>query len=184
SLDRRGYPPSIRELCEALGIASTRGVVRHLEALERKGYITRGPGARAISAGGPRRGESLHLPLVGQVPAGPLNYASEEVREWLPVPRALGGREGCFLLRVKGDSMSGDHISDGDLLVVDPQVPARPGEIVVAIVEGDATVKRFRRVSADEVELVPSNPDYAPIRVRVEEFRIAGRVTGLLRDLA
>ncbi|MBC7247424.1 MAG: transcriptional repressor LexA [Actinobacteria bacterium] len=182
TLERRGYPPSVRELCEALGLSSTRGALRHLEALERKGCISRAPGARAIQVRDTLRGGVAYLPLVGEVPAGPLRYASEEVEEWLPVPARWGGK-GRFLLRVKGDSMAGDGICDGDLVVVDPGADVAEGEIVVALVDGEATVKRLRR-RGETVELHPSNPRYAPLRVRKgeAEVRVAGKVVSLLRE--
>jgi SOS regulatory protein LexA len=121
---------------------------------------------------------------VGQVPAGPLNYASEEVEEWLPVPRSMGVREGYFLLRVKGDSMTGDHIQDGDVLIVDPSARPKEGDIVVAVVEGEATVKHLHvSEKRRHVELRPSNPAFPPIRVRGEELHIAGKVAGLLRSI-
>jgi repressor LexA len=182
SLERRGYPPSIREICDALGLSSTRGALRHLEALEKKGFITRASGARAIQVRDALRGAAAYLPLVGEVPAGPLRHASEEVEEWVPVPARWGGG-GRFLLRVRGDSMSGDGIRDGDLVVVDPSPSARNGEVVVALVDGEATVKRLRR-RGGAVELEASNPAYATLRVEKgeAEVRLAGRVVSLLRD--
>ncbi len=182
TLERRGYPPSIREICEALGISSTRGALLHLKALERKGYISRSPGARAIQVRGALRGGVAYLPLVGEVPAGPLRYASEDVEEWVPVPARWGG-EGRFLLRVRGESMTGDGIRDGDLVVVDPGPAARDGEVVVALVDGEATVKRLRRRKR-AVELEASNPAYPTLRVEKGEgdFRLAGRVVSLLRE--
>jgi len=182
TLEKRGYPPSVRELCEALGLSSTRGALRHLEALERKGFITRAPGARAIQVREDLRGGVAYLPLVGEVPAGPLRYASEEVEEWVPVPGRWGGR-GRFLLRVRGDSMIGDGIHPGDLVVVDPRPGVEDGEIVVALVEGEATLKRLRR-RGEAVELHASNPSYAPLRVRrgEGEVRVVGKVVSLLRE--
>lgn len=182
ALERRGYPPSIREICEALGLSSTRGALRHLEALEKKGFITRAPGARAIQVRDALRGAVTYLPLVGEVPAGPLRHASEEVEEWMPVPARWGG-EGRFLLRVRGDSMTGDGIRDGDLVVVDPAPAARDGEVVVALVDGEATVKRLRR-RRGAVELQASNPAYPNLRVEKgeAEVRLAGKVVSLLRD--
>jgi len=181
SLRRRGYPPSLREICEAFGLTSTRGALRHLEALERKGFITRAPGARAIQVRDALRGAAAYLPLVGEVPAGPLRYASEEVEEWVPVPSHWGG-EGRFLLLVRGDSMIGDGIHAGDLVVVDPRAAAEDGELVVALVDEEATVKRLRRLK-DAVELRASNPRYPPLRVErgQAEVRLAGKVVALLR---
>lgn len=182
TLERRGYPPSVREICDDLGFSSTRGALRHLESLERKGFISRFAGARAIQVRDTLRGSVAYLPLVGEVPAGPLRYASEEVEEWIPVPGRWGG-EGRFLLRVRGDSMVGDGILDGDLVVVDPRARGEDGEVVVALVDGEATVKRLRR-RGREVELQASNPRYPPIRVRMGEGEagIVGRVVALLRE--
>jgi repressor LexA len=181
ALEERGYPPSIREICEELNLSSTRGALRHLEALEKKGFISRSPGARAIRVLGSPRSAS-YIPLVGEVPAGPLRYASEEVEEWVPVPARLAG-EGRFLLRIKGDSMNGDGINDGDLVVVDPDAAADSGEVVVALVDGEATVKRLRRRKG-AVELEASNPAYGTMRIGKgeAEVRLAGKVVGLLRD--
>jgi repressor LexA len=181
ALKDRGYPPSIREICREFDFSSTRAALRHLEALEKKGFISRAAGARAIRVlGSPR--SAYYLPLVGEVPAGPLRYASEEVEEWIPVTPRLGG-PGRFILRVRGDSMIGDGIKDGDLVVVDPQVGAEEGQVVVALVDGEATVKRLHRLKK-AVELRPSNPAYDPIRIGEgqAEVSIAGKVVGLLRD--
>ncbi len=182
ALESRGYPPSIREICDSLGLSSTRGALRHLEALEKKGFISRASGARAIRVRDALRGAVSYLPLVGEVPAGPLRHASEEVEEWLPVPGRWGGG-GRFLLRVIGDSMIGDGIRDGDLVVVDPGSDARDGEVVVALVDGEATVKRLRRRKG-AVELEASNPAYPTLRVEKGEAEVtlAGRVVSLLRD--
>lgn len=182
TIESRGYPPSIREICEALGFSSTRGALIHLEALERKGFISRDAGARAIRVRGPLRESASYLPLVGEVPAGPLRYASEDVEEWLPVPARWSG-EGRFLLRVRGDSMIGDGIQDGDLVVVDPRAEGAEGEIVVALVDGEATVKRLRR-RRKALELAASNPLYPPLRLEAgdAEVRLAGRVVALMRE--
>jgi repressor LexA len=181
ALEKRGYPPSIREICEEFDLSSTRGALRHLEALEKKGFISRGSGARAIRVLGSPQSAS-YLPLVGEVPAGPLRYASEEVEEWVPVPARLGGG-GRFLLRIKGDSMIGDGINDGDLVVVDPDSAIDKGEVVVALVDGEATVKRLRRRKG-AIELEASNPAYGTIRIGEgeAEVRLAGKVVALLRE--
>ena len=182
ALEQKGYPPSVREICDAMGFSSTRGALRHLEALERKGYISRAPGARAIQVRDALRGAVAYLPLVGEVPAGPLRHASEEVEKWMPVPARWGG-EGRFLLRVMGDSMIGDGIHDGDLVVVDPRLAVENGEVVVALVDGEATVKRLRR-RGGAVEFEASNPGYPTLRVEngEAEVRLAGKVVALLRD--
>lgn len=182
AIERRGYPPSIREICEEFEFASTRGALRHLEALEKKGFISRDSGARAIQVLGPPRGSASYIPLVGEVPAGPLRYASEEVEEWIPVPTRLKG-EGRFLLRVRGDSMVGDGICDGDLVVVDPRLSIEEGEVVVALVDGEATIKRLRRREG-AIELEASNPAYPSLQIKEgeAEVRLAGKVVALLRD--
>jgi repressor LexA len=182
ALERRGYPPSIREICDALGLSSTRGALRHLEALEKKGFISRAPGARAIQVRDSLRAAAAYLPLVGEVPAGPLRHASEEVEEWVPVPARWGG-EGRFLLRVRGDSMIGDGIRDGDLVVVEPGPDALDGEVVVALVDGEATVKRLRRRGGG-VGLEAYHTAYPTLRVEKgeAEVRLSGRVVSLLRD--
>jgi repressor LexA len=182
TLQGRGYPPSVREVCEALGLSSTRGALRHLEALEKKGCISRAPGARAIQVRDAFRGAAAYLPLVGEVPAGPVRHASEEVEEWMPVPARWGG-EGRFLLRVRGESMIGDGIHDGDLVVVDPRLAVENGEVVVALVDGEATVKRLRRRKG-AVELEASNPIYPTLRVEKGEAEVmlAGKVVALLRE--
>ncbi len=181
-IEERGYPPSVRELCEEMGISSTRGALRHLEALERKGYISRASGARALRLEERERYSKAYLPILGEVPAGPLSYAFEEAEEWISVP-ANWGKEGRFLLRVRGDSMIGDHIQDGDLVVVDPRLSGKQGEIVVALVGDEATVKRLYR-KGKEVELRASNPAYPPISLKEggEEVRVLGRVIALLRE--
>lgn len=181
-VEERGYPPSVRELCEHMGISSTRGALRHLEALEKKGFISRGPGARSVRLEKGSRYRRAYLPLLGEVPAGPLRYASEEIEEWVPVP-ADWGREQRFILRVRGDSMVGDHIRDGDLVVIDPRLEGSDGEIVVALVGDEATVKRLHR-KGRRAELRSSNPAYPPIPLAEdgEEVRILGRVVSLLRD--
>ncbi len=181
-VEERGYPPSVRELCEHMGISSTRGALRHLEALEKKGFISRGPGARSVRLEEGSRYRRAYLPLLGEVPAGPLRLASPEIEEWVPVP-AGWGREQRFILRVRGDSMVGDHIRDGDLVVVDPRLEGGEGEIVVALVGDEATVKRLHR-EGRRAELRSSNPAYPPIPLEEggEEVRVLGRVVSLLRD--
>jgi repressor LexA len=180
TIEERGYPPSLREICEEMGISSTRGALRHLQALERKGYISRTPGARALRLEKGRSG-GAYLPLLGEVPAGPLRYAFEEVEEWVPVP-AEWGKESRFILRVRGDSMIGDHIQDGDLVVVDPQSSGEEGEIVVALVGDEVTVKRLHK-KGNKAELRASNPAYPPIPLQKGEgIRILGRVVALLRE--
>jgi repressor LexA len=195
-VDRHGYPPTVREIGEKVGLASPSTVHAHLANLERAGYLRRDPTKpRALELIGHRRAEpaefrpterELHtLPLVGQIAAGGPLLAEENVEDYIGVPEPLskGGEE--FLLRVKGESMINAGILDGDIVVVRRQQDARNGEIVVALVGDDeaaneATVKRFFREDG-RVRLQPENdalePIYAP------HVAILGKVTGMFRSL-
>jgi repressor LexA len=188
TLEQRGFPPSVREIGRALAISSLRGVTGHLDALERKGFIKRNPTARGIQVLRTPEGiplldtPTIRLPLVGTIAAGTPILAERNVSDWVPVSKTLvRNNENAFLLRVRGDSMIEDHILDGDLVIVRPQPTAQNGEIVAAILENEATVKRYY-LEADHVRLQPANAHYQPILVR-RDFRIAGKVIGLLRAL-
>ncbi len=181
-----GYPPTIREIGFRFKIRSTKGVVDHLTALERKGYIRRALGkSRALELSRPlREEEEAGVPLVGQVAAGPLLLAEENIEERIVVdPRYLKGK-GEFLLRIRGESMIDAQIADGDLVLVRPSVEACEGDIVVALVGSDATAKRFHR-DRQGIELRPANRLMKPIRVSPEdgEFRIIGKVVALFRKM-
>jgi repressor LexA len=190
SLCRRGYPPSIREIGQRFDIASTNGVRYHLGVLEETGYLKReeytSRGIRLADPKGTERFSAEGAPVLGRVPAGPLNLALEEVERWAPIDRslfALGEGETVFCLRVEGDSMAGAGILDGDLVVVRKSGQARSGQIVVARIGEEATVKRLER-KGRRVRLLPENPAYEPIEVgkaEAEEFQILGVVTGLIR---
>jgi len=196
-VDRHGYPPTVREIGEAVGLASPSTVHAHLANLERNGLLKRDPTKpRALELIGHRRSapaaepaedmRGIHrLPLVGQVAAGGPLLAEENVEEYVAVPEPLarGGEE--FLLRVKGDSMVKAGILDGDLLVVRRQQDARNGEIVVALAGDDesadeATVKTFYR-EGTRVRLQPENDTLEPIYA--DHVQILGRVVGVLRTL-
>jgi len=173
---RNSYPPSIREICRGVGIASTKAVKYHLDGLVNSGQLRRhARQARALEM----PGFPFSLPLVGRIAAGQPVLAVENVEEHVNLNRF----KGCFMLKVKGDSMTGAGINDADIVIVQPREDVRSGEIAVAMVNGEATVKRFVR-NGDAVSLVPENPKYKPIPVNPElgEFRIVGRVTGLLRQ--
>ena len=194
-VDLHGYPPTVREIGEAVGLASPSTVHAHLANLERAGLLRRDPTKpRALELIGHRRAErreetfsGMHrLPLLGQVAAGAPLLADENVEEYLAVPEPLarGGEE--FLLRVKGDSMVNAGILEGDLLVVRRQQDARDGDIVVALAGDDeaadeATVKTFYR-EAGRVRLQPENDALEPIYA--SHVEILGRVVGVLRSLA
>jgi repressor LexA len=184
--DLNGYPPTVRDIGKAVGLASSSTVHAHLANLEKLGVLRRDPTKpRALelldrAAAGVRGLVRPGLPLVGLVAAGQPILAEENIEEYVATPEAAGGDDGEFLLRVRGDSMKNAGILDGDLVVVKPQETAADGEIVVALVGEEATVKRFYQES-DHIRLQPENEAVEPIRVR--EVRIVGRVVGLMRSL-
>jgi len=187
SIRRSGIVPSVREIGSALGMRSPSTVHQHLTALERKGYIKRyGDRMRVLEVLDrrllPGSDDVAHLPLVGRVSAGVPVLAEENVEEMIPVPRKMVGwqDDNCFLLTVRGDSMIDAGIYHGDLVIVRSQPTAQPGEIVVALLGEEATVKRLRH-DGQRPYLVPENPRYAPIH---EAFEILGKVVGLMRRYA
>lgn len=180
-----GYSPTLQEIAGALGIAGNLGVLRHLEALERKGYIRRTAGSsRAIVLVGAATDAVpvLRLPLVGAVRAGAPHEAIEHREGEVLVDPALVRSADSFVLRVQGDSMIEAQICDGDLAVVRPQANAENGEIVVALIDGEATLKRFYREEG-RIRLQPENRHMAPIFIDSTggEVVIVGKVTGLMR---
>lgn len=189
TVEERGYPPSVREIADAVGLASPSTVHAHLEALQSKGYIRKDatkPRAIEISYApgmGPATSRSgvRHVPLVGRIAAGAPVQAVEDVEDVLPLPASLVGEGTFFALRVKGDSMTGAGINDGDVVVVRKQDDATPGSIVAALLEDEATVKTLVRQGGKTL-LKPENPVYAPIEV-TGESRILGKVVALLRSL-
>jgi len=182
----RGYIPSIRELGRMLGISSLRGVTIHLDALEKKGWIKRERTSRSISvlaplAPGPESTPARAVPLLGTIAAGLPLLAVENVESYIPLPPELAERTGeMFALKVKGDSMIGDHILDGDVIVVQSQATANNGAIVAAIIGDEATVKRLDSRSKPP-RLLASNPNYEPIELAGEDARILGQIVGLVR---
>ena len=194
SLRQRGMPPILDEISEAIGITSRFGAFRHVRALEQKGYIRRLPGPRGIQvlkdpSGNPLPPEEQvgYLPLFDRVTAGPPVLARDEVVDYVPVPAFwLGGGEG-FAVRVVTDSMT-PTVAAGDIAVVRRQRVATPGDIVVALIEDEAVLKRFEREN-DTILLASDNPAYAPLRFpqaalrepQGETIQILGKVVGLLR---
>jgi len=187
-----GYPPTVRDIGKAVGLASSSTVHAHLANLEKLGLLRRDPSKpRALelldkAVGGVRGGvrdmiRPTGLPLVGHVAAGQPVLAEENIEEYVPVPEMAGGEDGEYLLRVRGESMKDAGIIEGDFVVVRPQDGAQDGDIVVALVGEEATVKRFFR-EADHVRLQPENAEMEPIRSK--EVRVLGRVVGLLRKVA
>jgi repressor LexA len=180
-----GYPPSIREIGERFQIGSLRGVTVHLDALKRKGYIERSNTPRSIKIIHPEfavGGRVTLLPLLGNIAAGAPILADEDVETLVPVPTEMVRNiSKAFLLRVKGDSMSGEGINPRDLVVVRPQQTANHGDLVAVLIEDEATVKRIHFVGK-KIRLMPSNPAYEPIEAEPESVRIIGRIVGLMRD--
>jgi repressor LexA len=182
-VDRHGYPPTMREIAAAVGLASPSSVAHQLTALEEKGFLKRGSrGSRAVDIRtGPQTAESesnVRVPLLGTIAAGAPILAEEQAEDELTLPVSLVGRGVLFALRVKGDSMVEAAICDGDLVVVRQQQTADNGEIVAALLDGEATVKVLRRGS-NGVELVPRNPAYDVIPGN--EATILGKVVSVLR---
>src|SRR5215204_1542727 len=180
-----GYPPTVREIGKAVGLHSSSTVHAHLASLEKVGLLRRDPTKpRAIEVLVGRAKKAMRgpgLPLVGHVAAGEPILAEENIEEYLEVPDVIGGEMGDYILRVRGDSMKDVGILDGDFVVVHPTERARDGEIVVALLEDEATVKRFFR-EKDQVRLQPENKSMKPIRTR--DARILGRVVGMFRRVA
>jgi repressor LexA len=196
--EARGFPPTIREIGEEMDIRSTNGVNDHLKALERKGYLWRGeqqsrslvPTKRArmvLGLGQRKENGIVDVPLLGRVAAGAPLLATENVEDSVRIDSFFLGNSGkeVFALRVKGDSMIEDGIFDGDYLFVRKSPVAPPGEIVVALIEEEATVKRFYP-EADRIRLQPANKHMSPIYVQKSDFRstmILGVVVGVYRQL-
>jgi len=192
-VDDHGYPPTVREIGDAVGLASPSTVHAHLANLERAGLVRRDPTKpRAIELVGRRRSESPAarsatpvLPLVGRIAAGAPLLAEESIEDEIAVPEPLG-RNADFLLRVKGDSMVEAGILDGDVVVVRRQDDAREGDVVVALVGEDeaadeATVKTFHREAGGRIRLQPENSALEPLYP--EHVQILGKVTGVFRSL-
>ena len=190
-----GYPPTVRDIGKAVGLASSSTVHAHLANLEKVGLLRRDPskpraielldkvGSTATSALDAVKSAVLPggLPLVGHVAAGQPLLAEENIEEYVHIPEIAGGEEGEYLLRVRGDSMIKAGIMPDDVVVVRKQDTAADGEIVVALVGEEATVKRFFR-EADHVRLQPENATMEPIRSK--DVRVLGRVVGLFRNVA
>jgi repressor LexA len=186
-----GYPPTVRDIGKAVGLASSSTVHAHLANLEKIGLLRRDPSKpRAIELLDRAVGNAVDsvrsivrsegLPLVGSVAAGQPVLAEENIEEYISVPEVAGGGDGEYLLRIRGDSMKNAGIIEGDIVVVRPQETAREGEIVVALLGEEATVKRFYR-EPDHIRLQPENETMEPIRSK--EVKVLGRVVGLLRSL-
>ena len=182
---QRGYPPAVREICEAVNLKSTSSVHSHLETLEKNGYIRRDPTKpRAIEIMDDNfnltRREMVNVPMVGQVAAGTPILAVENVENYFPIPSEYMPNEQSFMLKVKGESMINIGIYDGDQILVEQTSTARNGDVVVALVDDSATVKTFYKENG-YVRLQPENDTMDPIIV--EDCQILGKVFGVFRFL-
>ncbi|WP_039764399.1 MULTISPECIES: transcriptional repressor LexA [unclassified Caldicellulosiruptor] len=183
-IKEKGYPPAVREICEATGLKSTSTVHGHLTRLEKKGYIRRDPSKpRAIEIVDDDfyvHRNVIQLPLVGKVTAGEPILAVENIEDTITLPYDLVGTEDAFLLRVRGDSMIEAGIFDNDIIIVRRQNVAENGDIVVALIDDEATVKRFFKES-NHIRLQPENKAMEPIIVK--DVKILGKVIGLIRRM-
>ena len=179
-----GYPPTVREIGKAVGLASSSTVHAHLANLEKYGLLKRNPAKpRALELLFDKAKQAITpagLPLVGQVAAGQPILAEENIEEYVQVPAIAGGEEGEYVLRVAGESMRDAGIMEGDFVVVRPQDSAKDGDIVVALIGEEATVKRFFR-EKDHIRLQPENSSMEPIRS--SDVRVMGRVVGVFRNI-
>ena len=198
SVESRGFPPAVREICEAVGLSSGSTVHAHLNTLEERGYIRRDPAKpRAIlilrGIGGEeytyvreeqeeaeQLEEMLNLPVVGNVAAGEPIFADENIEDKIAYPARFVRKDGAFMLRIRGNSMVNVGIFNNDYIVVEPQQVAENGEIVVALIGDEATCKTFYR-EKNMVRLQPENDNMGPIYV--ENPMIIGKVVGVLRDM-
>jgi len=200
TVEERGYPPSVREIADAVGLASTSAVHHHLIALERDGLLERGThSSRALRLIAPQtqrpadtskvtpfrmpvERETLSLPVMGEIAAGQPIEAYADAAETLEVPRSMEAREDSYVLRVRGKSMIDALIDDGDFVIVQPQATARDGDIVVALLEDNGvTLKRYFR-EKDRIRLQPANAEMEPIYAT--DVQIQGKVVGVIRRLA
>jgi repressor LexA len=197
---RHGYPPTMREIAAHLGVNGNLGIIKHLAALEKKGYIARSAGSsRGIRVTLPEAGHpdsperiftgaddasAVFLPVVGSVRAGMPQPPLEDIREYYSLDRNVARSGGTFFLQVKGDSMINAAIRDGDLALIRPQETARNRDIVVALVDGEATLKRFYS-EKNQIRLQPENPNYEPIIITAgsRDVAIVGKVVGIYRSL-
>ncbi len=186
SVEERGYPPTMREIAQAAGLASPSSVKYQLGELEAKGFIRRDPSRgraveiKGISESGAEVAKTHAVPLVGRIAAGAPILAEQEVEEVFPLPATLVGEGELYMLKVVGDSMVDAAICDGDYVVVRSQKDCNKGEIVAAMIDGEATVKTFS-VKNGKVWLLPANDAYAPIPG--DKAEILGKVTAVLRSV-
>lgn len=181
-MERNGTPPSLREIAGELGVNGTFGIMKHLKVLEKKGFLNRREGRSRGIVLPPPTSQATSLPIVGVVRAGLPQPPVEDIEGFFSIDQTQAKSGGTFFLRIKGDSMINAHIQEGDLALVRPQGTAENGDIVVAMVNGEATLKRFYKEKRN-IRLQPENSAMEPIIVRPgkDDVSIIGKVTGLYR---
>lgn len=184
-LSSHGYPPTVREIGKAVGLHSSSTVHAHLSKLEKLGVLKRDPtkprAMEVLVSKAKRAVRGPGLPLVGNVAAGTPILAEENIEDYLEVPEVIGGEDGDYILAVRGESMKDAGILDGDFVVVRQSAEAKNGEIVVAMLDDEATVKRYFR-EKDHIKLQPENKSMKPIKTR--DARVLGRVVGVFRRVS
>lgn len=185
-----GYPPTYREIGTHFSIASTFGVKRHIDALIKKGFLkTNENSSRTISVtdsstgnSAPKHTDIIEIPIIGRVAAGEPILAEENIEGTFNIQSSLiNGKANCFALKVKGDSMINAGIFEGDVVIINPQKEANNGEIIVALIENEATLKRFNRKDG-KISLLPENDNYSPILItESDNFSIVGKALGIFR---
>ncbi len=189
-IDFNSYPPTYREIGAQFGIASTFGVKRHIDALIKKGFLNIGENSsRTISLTAnfkeniqSQQSNTIEIPIIGRVAAGQPILAEENIEGTFNIQSSLiNGKADCFALKVKGDSMINAGIFEGDVVIVNPQKDANNGEIVVALLDNEATLKRYKRINGN-ISLMPENDNYNPIAIdKSDNFSIVGKALGVFR---
>lgn len=189
-IDFNSYPPTYREIGTQFGIASTFGVKRHIDALIKKGYLNIGENSsRTISLTAnfkdnnqSQQSDTIEIPIIGRVAAGQPILAEENIEGTFNIQSSLiNGKADCFALKVKGDSMINAGIFEGDVVIINPQKDANNGEIVVALLDNEATLKRYKRINGN-ISLMPENDNYSAIAInKSDNFSIVGKALGVFR---
>ena len=189
-IDFNSYPPTYREIGTQFGIASTFGVKRHIDALIKKGYLNIGENSsRTLSLTATFKeniksqpSDTIEIPIIGRVAAGQPILAEENIEGTFNIQSSLiNGKADCFALKVKGDSMINAGIYEGDVVIVNPQKDANNGEIIVALLDNEATLKRYKRINGN-ISLMPENDSYSPIAIdKSDNFSIVGKALGVFR---
>lgn len=183
-ISMRGYAPSLREICAKFGIKSPKNAKKHLEAIEKKGFLKRSPNlSRAIELAGAPVKNVISVPIIGRVKAGEPHLAVEDVTGHVSLDAGFFNCSGAFILKADGESMMGAGINDGDFLLVQPQAGIFNNDIVVAMLDNEATVKRFFKKDG-VITLKPENPDFKPMVVEQgADFAVIGKVVSVIKTV-